>query len=80
VYVWDNYLENDIVDMNLTFFVKEEENYKRFDEEHTERAYTEIDIEKIIKKAGFVIKGKLNNYEEIHIDEKCERIAYILAK
>lgn len=80
VYIWDNYLENDTVDMKLTFFVKEEEIYKRFDEEHTERAYKEFDIEKIIKKAGFVIKGKLNNYEEIPIDEKCERIAYILAK
>jgi len=80
LYVWDNYLENDIVDMKLTFFVKEEENYRRFDEEHTERAYKETDIEKLIKKTGFIIKGKLNNYEEIPIDEKCERITYILTK
>ncbi|MFL0247916.1 class I SAM-dependent DNA methyltransferase [Candidatus Clostridium stratigraminis] len=80
VYIWDNYLENDIVDMKLTFFVKEEGNYKRFDEEHSERAYKQVDIEKIIEKAGFVFKGKLNNYEGISIDEKCERIAYILTK
>jgi ubiquinone/menaquinone biosynthesis C-methylase UbiE len=80
VYIWENYLENDIVDMKLVFFVKEEENYKRFDEEHSEKAYKEEYIEKLIRTVGFNIKGKLNNYEGISIDDNCERIAYILTK
>lgn len=80
VYIWDNYLENDIVDMKLVFFVKENENYKRFDEEHTERAYKEDYLESIITEAGFIISKKLNNYEETPIDKNCERITYILTK
>lgn len=80
VYIWENYLDNDIVDMKLTFFVKEDENYKRFDEEHCERAYKEEYIEKLIEKVGLKIREKLNNYEKIPINENCERITYILTK
>lgn len=80
VYIWENYLENDIVDMKLIFFVKEDESYKRFDEEHSERAYKAEYIEKLVRTVGFNIREKLNNYEKIPIDKNCERITYILTK
>jgi SAM-dependent methyltransferase len=80
VYIWENFLEDDIVSMNLTFFVKEENNYRRFDEEHSERAYKEEYLDKIIKETGFSIIEKLNNYESIAIDKDCERIVYVLRK
>jgi hypothetical protein len=80
VYIWENYLENNIVEMNLTFFVKEGNVYRRFDEEHTERAYRDEDLEKLILKSGFKIIQKLDNYETILTGGECERIAYVLAK
>lgn len=80
VYIWENYLEGDSVEMNLTFFVKAGEKYKRFDEQHCERAYTEDFIENLINESGLRIVKKLNNYEEKVIDEECERITYVLTK
>lgn len=80
VYIWENYLENDIVDMNLTFFVKEGQVYRRFDEHHCERAYTEEYIEEILKEIGFEIVKKMDNYEDIVVSENTERICYVLKK
>lgn len=78
VYIWENNFENEIVDMFLTFFVKDGEKYERFDEEHSERAYTEVQIEKLLLKCGYSIVKKLNNYHDLKIEENSERIVYIV--
>lgn len=78
VYIWENQFDNEIVDMYLTFFVKNGEDYKRFDEEHSERAYRECEIETLLSECGFVIINKLNNYKYETIDNNTERIVYIL--
>jgi ubiquinone/menaquinone biosynthesis C-methylase UbiE len=80
VYIWENYLENDIVDMNLTFFVKEGQVYRRFDEHHSERAYTEEYIENILKEIGFKIVEKMDKYEDKTVSDITERICYVLKK
>jgi ubiquinone/menaquinone biosynthesis C-methylase UbiE len=80
VYIWENYLEDDIVTMNLTFFVKEGATYRRFDEEHCERAYKEEFLESILYNIGFRIIDKLNNYEARALESESERIVYILGK
>jgi ubiquinone/menaquinone biosynthesis C-methylase UbiE len=80
VYIWENYLENDIVDMSLTFFVKEGQVYRRFDENHTERAYKEEYVENILKEIGFQIIKKMDNYEDKVVNESTERICYVLKK
>ncbi|WP_026884461.1 class I SAM-dependent DNA methyltransferase [Clostridium akagii] len=78
VYIWENNFENEIVDMFLTFFVKDHGRYDRFDEEHSERAYTESQIEGLLIKCGFLILKKLNNYRNVKIEEDTERIVYIV--
>lgn len=80
VYVWENSLEDDIVNMYLTFFIKQDELYKRFDEEHEERAYKEETIEYYLKKVGFSVIKRLDNYEYKDIKENTERIVYVLKK
>ncbi|MGH4118577.1 class I SAM-dependent DNA methyltransferase [Clostridium sp.] len=80
VYMWENYLENDIVDMNLIFFVKEGQVYRRFDEHHAERAYSEEYIENVLKEIGFKVLKKLDNYEEKVVERDTERICYVLKK
>jgi len=80
VYIWENYLENDIVEMNLTFFVKEGQVYRRFDEQHSERAYTQEYVEKVIKEIGFKIIKKMDNYEDKIVSDGTERICYMLNK
>ncbi|MFD3156112.1 class I SAM-dependent DNA methyltransferase [Haloimpatiens sp. FM7330] len=79
-YSWENVLEDDIVNMYLTFFIKNGQVYERFDEYHRERAYKQEYIEKLLKKIGFDIVCKLNNYETKHISENTERIVYIIKK
>lgn len=80
VYIWDNFLEDDIVEMNLTFFVKENDHYMRFDEVHCEKAFREGYLEGVLKAVGFEILEKFNNYESKTIGADCERIAYVLSK
>ncbi len=80
VYIWENELEDDIVNMYLTFFVKRGQVYYRFDEHHRERAYSESLLENNIVEAGFVIEKKLNCYGTATIDENTERITYVLRK
>ena len=55
-YMWQNYFdpEEDLVEMELAFFVKDENGkFDRFLETHQQRAYTEEDIKDKLKDAGF---------------------------
>lgn len=79
-YIWQNSFEDDIVDMYLTFFVKQGELYKRFDEQHSERAYECEKIELILQEIGFEIVRKMSNYENMDIDDSTERIVYVVKK
>ncbi len=79
-YIWQNSLEEDIVDMYLTFFVKQGELYKRFDEQHSERAYKCEEIEAALQEIGLEIVMKMNNYKDRDIEDSTERIVYVVKK
>lgn len=80
VYIWENYLENDVVDMSLIFFVKDGQVYRRFDEQHSQRGYTEEYIEGLLNEIGFEIVKKMDKYEDKTVSNKTERICYVLKK
>ncbi|MGL4731819.1 MAG: class I SAM-dependent DNA methyltransferase [Clostridium sp.] len=80
VYIWENYLEDDIVNMYLTFFVKEGQVYRRFDEEHRERAYKHNFIMKTLDEIGFKVEKAIDCYEDKDITKESERITYIVRK
>ncbi|WP_026887290.1 class I SAM-dependent DNA methyltransferase [Clostridium beijerinckii] len=80
-YTWENSFEDDVLNMFLTFFVKtENELYKKFEEEHFERAYEESYIENILKKCNFRIINKFSGYSDEEVNENSERILYIVSK
>lgn len=79
-YTWENVLEDDVVNMFLTFFVKNGELYERFEEEHLERAYKEEDIESALEKCGFKLLGKFDGYENKKVWSESERILYVVCK
>ncbi|WP_446899848.1 class I SAM-dependent DNA methyltransferase [Clostridium sp. LBM24168] len=79
-YIWDNNLENEIIDMYLIFFIKEGKLYRRFDEHHRERAYQCDYIENLLSKCGFIILEKLNNYTDKPLKKDSERIVYVVSK
>lgn len=81
-YVWDNeFLEEEqLCNFYLTFFVKEDGLYRRFDETHVERAYQTEEILDALKKSGF---KKVDYYDEFTFDdvkEKSERIFFTALK
>lgn len=80
VYIWENFFENEIVDMYLTFFVKEGDLYRRIDEYHRERAYNDEVIDKMLLNSGFKILKKLDGYENKPVRNKTERITYVVTK
>ena len=81
-YVWENEYHPDekICDFYLTFFVNENEKYRRIDEYHCERCYEDKEIEKLADEAGFEIVGKYGELEFAAPKEDSERIFYVLRK
>ncbi|MDO5047864.1 MAG: class I SAM-dependent methyltransferase [Anaerococcus sp.] len=61
-YTWDNYFEDDLCDMHLDFFIKEDDGrYRRVREFQQERLYRVDTIKKILKEAGF---KRIETYDE----------------
>ncbi|WP_102399956.1 class I SAM-dependent DNA methyltransferase [Haloimpatiens massiliensis] len=79
-YVWENILEKDIVDMYLTFFIRDGQVYSRFDENHVERAYKEESIERFLNSTGLCVIDKYDNYIYDKIKKDTERIVYVVKK
>ncbi len=79
-YSWENVFEDEIVSMYLTFFVKDKKQYEKFQEEHYERAYKEDEIEVMLKNIGFSILNKYDGYTVNDVNEKSERILYVVKK
>lgn len=78
-YIWQNYFdqEENLAEFYLTFFTKEGEKYRRFDEEHLERAYYQEEIIDLLGRAGF---KDLASYDGLSIEEardKSERITFV---
>lgn len=78
-YTWENdYSEEEkLCDFYLTFFVKEGEQYTRFDETHTERAFSDEEIEKALKSNGFSIIEKLDDFTGKPATHESERVMYV---
>ncbi|WP_143314576.1 class I SAM-dependent methyltransferase [Clostridium sp. HBUAS56017] len=79
-YSWENVLEDDIVSMFLTFFVKDGDLYEKFEEEHFERAYKEEFIEEILERCEFRVLGKFNGYYDEAVSDESERVLYVVGK
>lgn len=78
-YTWENELSGDKVNFYLTFFVKEDENYIRFDEVHTERIYKESELCDMLKKANFENIGVYADFDVKKPEKRSERL-FICAK
>jgi ubiquinone/menaquinone biosynthesis C-methylase UbiE len=55
-FIWQNYFnpEDNICQMELTFFVNENGYYRRFDEVHYQRAYRLEEIIEILEQSGYI--------------------------
>lgn len=83
-YIWDNYLEGDLLEMYITFFVKQEGGgpllYKRFDETHVQRAYSVDKILELLRKSGFENIKFYDDYSFNHVNKDTLRISFVVKK
>jgi len=78
-YIWQNYFDEKekTLEMNLTFFVKQGEVYRRFDETHIQRAHSAEEIISKLKKNGFNDIDVYDNYTFRAPLEKSERLTFV---
>ena len=80
--VWQNsYQEEEkLVDMYIDIFkINQDGLYERYQEEHTQKAYEEDEIIKILKKVGF--QNVVTQYAVYENDDnKIERIFFLIKK
>lgn len=77
--VWENTLvpDTDEVKMNLEFFEREENGlYSRSSDSFSEKAYSEEDIERLLKNAGFEVLAKYGDDTFDPPTETTQRIVY----
>lgn len=79
--VWQNeYKDNNIVEINLDFFVSNGDSYYRTGESFCERAYTKQEIEVALQKAGLKIEAVYDDMTQNTPSDTAERIIYVTRK
>lgn len=79
-YVWENFFDGDenLSEFYITFFVKNSKgSYRRFDEEHIERAYHLEEILAALKEAGFKEIHCFDGFTFDLPNSKSERINFV---
>lgn len=81
-YIWKNKYDGKkkLCEFDLTFFAREGELYRRYDEIHTERAYSVCELEEMARNSGLEL---LNVYDALSFtppQEKSERLFFVCKK
>lgn len=79
-YIWDNYLEDDLLEMYITFFIKQGILYRRFDETHIQRAYGADKIWSLLKTSGFQNIKLFDDYSFNPVSKDTLRISFVAKK
>jgi ubiquinone/menaquinone biosynthesis C-methylase UbiE len=81
-YIWQNYYDrtSKICRFDLTFFARENELYRRFDEVHFERSYEAGEIREMLNKAGFEQCRTYGGFSFKEPSPKCERMFFVCQK
>ena len=80
-FIWENYFheEEDINEYEVTFFVKEGELFRRFEETHYQRGYTPQQMKEFLKKAGLEFVAMADSDTGGEVTPESERI-YMIAR
>lgn len=78
-YLWFNKLGRDHIDFDITLFIKNGENYLRFDENHRQYIHSEQDVISALKDSGFEIV-ECTGHLGAQKDKTTERLQFIARK
>ncbi len=76
--IWDE--EYGECEYDLTFFVKEGEAYRKFEETHLQKAYSVSEVEEALNRAGLSLEGMGDGFDLKPVSEKTERIFFAARK
>jgi ubiquinone/menaquinone biosynthesis C-methylase UbiE len=78
-YIWENYFDEDegVNEYQVTLFIKEKDNYERYEEIHYEYAYTVDKILGLLNEANLVVEGVYDAEELGPIHAKSERVFFV---
>ncbi|MDF2891335.1 MAG: Methyltransferase type 11 [Clostridia bacterium] len=81
-YIWENsyYEEEELLEMRLNFFIPKQDMYKRMEEFHVQRAYSEEYLTALLKEAGF---QNIRSFDDLKLKKphsKSERIFFAAQK
>lgn len=79
-YVWQNYFDGEYCDFLIDFFVKKDESYSRFTEEHTQRCHTFKEMLEIIEKSGLSLEAVYDDLKFSDPVQNSERIFFVVKK
>lgn len=80
-YTWDNYYEDDLVDMHLNFFVENEDgSYDRIYEYQQERIYRTNEVTKMVEQAGFKDVKTYDEDDFGNVKDDSQRILFSAVK
>lgn len=82
-YSWENYFDENksINHYCVNFFVEEKEDlYRRFYEEHLERAYPSPKVKSLLEQVGFKSIEIYKDYKNSKQIEKADRLVYVVKK
>ena len=75
--VWQNSLDDDVVNINLDFFELDDGCYYRSSEAFSERAYSDETLRKMLQAADLTVLAVMDGYTDREVDDKSERAVYI---
>ena len=80
-FIWENYYheEERINEYDVTFFVKEGELFRRFEETHYQRGYTVEEMQAYLEKAGLELISTQDADTLMEVTEETERV-YMIAR
>ena len=81
-YLWQNVFDAQtrLLEMNLTFFVRDGARYRRFDETHIQRAHTDGELDAELIRQGFAVCGKYEAFTKNPPQADSERIQWVARK
>lgn len=80
LYVWNNYLSKNYVDLQLSFFCKDKDGkYIRYDENQRQYIHKSVDLIKCLKEIGFSQIFVYSNYNK-QVEKKTSERLYFIAK
>ncbi len=82
-YIWENMYDEQkrINEYAVTFYVREEDQqYRRFEEIHYQKAYSVDEISQWLSQAGFELRAVYDDYTEKPAHEHSSRICFVAQK